>query len=287
MPSPPTLRLANRDVCLHTGNVEGWRALTATERRLLERLFEDVGQDVSRADLWVDVFGYAPATRSRTLDTTVRRLRAKVDTDPPQHILTVVGVGYRLELEAPSSASPAWMTTLLRELQALRAPGRVVTVVGWPTADFERLLAALPAPVQEGRAAWSTHPEPDPVVVDGRGRRSEAWWRWFAGRPADVSVCVVSHRPLGLPDEVVRTVPVRAPVAAEVGAFRTILQSELSPRADQLLQRVLVDETVDFEALDWVAAEELLIRRLVTVASEGVVLAAELRDVRSELAAAG
>ena len=71
--------------------------LTTTEARLLMYLADRAGQDVTREELLSEVWGYAPGVYSRTVDTTVRRLRAKVEADrhQPDHILSVHGVGYR------------------------------------------------------------------------------------------------------------------------------------------------------------------------------------------------
>jgi DNA-binding winged helix-turn-helix (wHTH) protein len=56
-------------------------------------------QVVSRQELVVEVWGCQPDVVSRTVDTTARRLRQKIEADPsdPQHLITVQGVGYRFE----------------------------------------------------------------------------------------------------------------------------------------------------------------------------------------------
>ena len=73
------------------------RSLTTKETELLRYLASRAGEDISREDLLVDVWGYRPGVISRTADTTVQRLRAKIERDPahPRHLLTVHGVGYR------------------------------------------------------------------------------------------------------------------------------------------------------------------------------------------------
>ena len=55
------------------------------------------GEAVSREELYAQVWGYADAVVSRTVDTTVRRLRTKIEADPsnPAHLQTVHGQGYR------------------------------------------------------------------------------------------------------------------------------------------------------------------------------------------------
>lgn len=71
--------------------------LRGKEAELVGYLAARPGRTVTRAELFERVFGYHPDTRSRTLDTTVRRLRAVIEPDPaaPRHLLTEVGVGYR------------------------------------------------------------------------------------------------------------------------------------------------------------------------------------------------
>ena len=75
---------------------------------LLQRPFEDVDRDTLR----VEVFGQHPATLSRAVDSTVARLRKKIEADPtrPEILLTIRSCGYRLVLQhadPPPSPSPA------------------------------------------------------------------------------------------------------------------------------------------------------------------------------------
>jgi len=74
--------------------------LTVTELRLLKVLAERRGRVQSRDVLLSDVWGYTAEADSRTVDTHVRRLRAKLGETVPA-IETVVGVGYRLGLDEP------------------------------------------------------------------------------------------------------------------------------------------------------------------------------------------
>lgn len=73
------------------------RTLRAKEVELLRYLATHAGRTLPREELFAEVWGYHPVSRSRTLDTTVRRLRAVIEDDPahPCHLLTEVGVGYR------------------------------------------------------------------------------------------------------------------------------------------------------------------------------------------------
>ena len=76
------------------------RSLTATEARLLAYLVSLRGRVASRQDLLRDVWGYRGGVMSRTVKTTVGRLRAKIERRPsqPEHLLTVVGSGYRFRV---------------------------------------------------------------------------------------------------------------------------------------------------------------------------------------------
>jgi DNA-binding response OmpR family regulator/predicted ATPase len=84
-------------------------ALTGLEAALLGYLVEREGQDVSREELLAAVWGYAPATTTRAVDSVVARLRGKLDEpQPPQHLLTVHGHGYRFVLSSqPAPLAPA------------------------------------------------------------------------------------------------------------------------------------------------------------------------------------
>jgi len=70
--------------------------LSETEAKLLMWLASHPGQVFSRDDLLREVWEYAEGVRSRTVDTTVQRLRQKVEESPaePVHILTLRGRGY-------------------------------------------------------------------------------------------------------------------------------------------------------------------------------------------------
>jgi two-component system response regulator MtrA len=73
--------------------------LTATEFRLLAELARRPGRVLSRDALLDAVWGYGYLGDSRLVDVAVQRLRAKVERDPahPALIVTVRGVGYRME----------------------------------------------------------------------------------------------------------------------------------------------------------------------------------------------
>ena len=73
--------------------------LTKTEFRLLCELAAAPGRVFSRESLLERVWGYDYFGDSRLVDVHVRRLRTKIEDDPgdPQHVLTVRGLGYKLQ----------------------------------------------------------------------------------------------------------------------------------------------------------------------------------------------
>jgi two-component system, OmpR family, response regulator MtrA len=76
--------------------------LTVTEFRLLYELARHAGQVLTRDQLLELVWGYSYLGDSRLVDVHVQRLRAKIEEDPahPAMVLTVRGVGYRVDRES-------------------------------------------------------------------------------------------------------------------------------------------------------------------------------------------
>jgi DNA-binding response OmpR family regulator len=74
-------------------------SLTKTEFKLLCELAQNPGRLLTREVLLDRVWGYGYFGDGRLVDVHVRRLRAKVEKDPahPRHIVTVRGLGYKLE----------------------------------------------------------------------------------------------------------------------------------------------------------------------------------------------
>jgi DNA-binding response OmpR family regulator len=72
-------------------------SLRPMEYELLLALVRRRGAAASRLELLREVWGYANAAETRTVDTHVFELRHKLERDPahPRHILTVWRVGYR------------------------------------------------------------------------------------------------------------------------------------------------------------------------------------------------
>jgi DNA-binding response OmpR family regulator len=74
--------------------------LTVTEFRLLCELAESAGRVLSRQTLLERVWEHGYFGDERIVDVHVRRLRTKVERDPgvPRVVVTVRGLGYRLDL---------------------------------------------------------------------------------------------------------------------------------------------------------------------------------------------
>lgn len=88
VPDAGVVRLAGNEV-----------SLTKTEFGLLCELAQAPGRILTREILLDRVWGYDYFGDGRLVDVHVRRLRTKVETDPahPRHIVTVRGLGYKLE----------------------------------------------------------------------------------------------------------------------------------------------------------------------------------------------
>lgn len=73
-------------------------SFTPTEARLLGFLHGCGGRPATEAELLREVWGYAPTTKTRTVSTTIRRLRKKIEADPkrPRQLLFLRGRGYAL-----------------------------------------------------------------------------------------------------------------------------------------------------------------------------------------------
>ena len=73
--------------------------LTKTEFRLLVELGQNPGRVFSREELLDKVWGYDYFGDGRLVDVHIRRLRTKVETDAaaPRHVVTVRGLGYKLQ----------------------------------------------------------------------------------------------------------------------------------------------------------------------------------------------
>ena len=77
----------------------GWERVALSEREfaLLRYLIERAGKVVTREELLVDVWKYAPVATTRTIDMHISQLRRKLERNPksPSLIVTVQHQGYR------------------------------------------------------------------------------------------------------------------------------------------------------------------------------------------------
>jgi DNA-binding response OmpR family regulator len=101
-PATSILRVGDLEIVPDAGEVR--RAgeqvhLTRTEFRLLCELASSPGRVFSRELLLERVWGYDYFGDGRLVDVHVRRLRTKVEGDPahPKHVVTVRGLGYKLQ----------------------------------------------------------------------------------------------------------------------------------------------------------------------------------------------
>lgn len=101
-PGSPHLRFGDLEIIPDEGVVRrnGQEVhLTKTEFRLLVELASTPGRVFSREVLLERVWGYDYFGDGRLVDVHVRRLRTKVENDPgnPRHVVTVRGLGYKLQ----------------------------------------------------------------------------------------------------------------------------------------------------------------------------------------------
>ena len=92
-----TLDRDTREVTVADRSVD----LTPSEFDLLTALMSSPGRVYSRLDLLDIIQGVRYEGYERTIDTHIKNLRAKIETDPrsPHYIETVYGVGYRFRRE--------------------------------------------------------------------------------------------------------------------------------------------------------------------------------------------
>ena len=102
-------------VDLSTGRVEGEvrLKLSKNEVRLLDYLATRADRVVSKDELLRAVWGYSDRSESRTVYTTMQRLRTKIEREPrrPRHLLTIGQSGYLFRPLHPTSDRPggsAW-----------------------------------------------------------------------------------------------------------------------------------------------------------------------------------
>jgi len=94
------------DVRIDFRSYKAWRngeplEMTRKEFHLLRLLASRAGEAVTRDVLLDQVWGEETHVTTRTVDTHIANLRAKIERNPraPLHLITVHGIGYRWELE--------------------------------------------------------------------------------------------------------------------------------------------------------------------------------------------
>ena len=88
------------DIDRHIVSVRGEVvAMPLKEFDLLEVLVRNSGRVITRSQLIDRVWGHDYVGDTKTLDVRVKRLRAKIEEDPanPVHLLTVRGLGYKMD----------------------------------------------------------------------------------------------------------------------------------------------------------------------------------------------
>ena len=101
--APPTLSAGpvRMDVDRHVVTVSGDAVqLPLKEFELLELLLRNAGRVLTRGQLIDRIWGSDYVGDTKTLDVHVKRLRAKIEPDPgePKYLVTVRGLGYKLDL---------------------------------------------------------------------------------------------------------------------------------------------------------------------------------------------
>lgn len=97
------IKLSDRVINLETASVkfQGEEIpLTAKEFIILKKLYENKNRIVTYDALCLAAWGDGYYGYENTLMVHIRRLREKIETDPskPKHIITVKGLGYKLEV---------------------------------------------------------------------------------------------------------------------------------------------------------------------------------------------
>ncbi len=124
--------------------------LTPLEAGFLAYLADRPGVPVSRKELLVQVWGYAPGVRSRAPDHVANRLRSKIERDPgdPVHLVGIRGVGYRFDPTPVEDKTPdaqaafVGRETELKTIAAQLQEARRCVITGPPGMGKSRLAMA-------------------------------------------------------------------------------------------------------------------------------------------------
>lgn len=82
------------------------RKLSLRETRLLSLLTHNLGQPVLRQDILLELWGDDSFYNSRNLDVYISRLRDYLSADPSIQIVTLKGIGYRVQVQNPNNDLP-------------------------------------------------------------------------------------------------------------------------------------------------------------------------------------
>ncbi len=243
-------------------------SLSTKEGELLSYLVAHAGRDLSRDELYREVWGYAQTTRSRTLDITVARLRKKVESNPkrPQHLLTLAGIGYRMELSPDKELLPTHETAGLLgreqelvELGALLDSGAALISLLGPPGVGKRTLANQLLSLRPGLQCLS---EPNREAVAGARQRQ-----------TDTPIVVTARCPLRMQGE--HRFPLR-PLASTAAV--QLLAQRLATGSPSRDERRQLEQTV--EALGGNPRLIVELARSLAARVEGGRWAASLKFVR-------
>ena len=71
--------------------------MSPKEFEVLAHLLRHAGELITRDRLLMNIWGYGPNVRTRTLDVHIRRLRQNLEPYDKTYIETVFGIGYRFQ----------------------------------------------------------------------------------------------------------------------------------------------------------------------------------------------
>lgn len=282
------LWLGDRKVDLDAGSVTRFghaEPLLPKERDLLRALAAADGGIVSKADLLTSVWGYSERARSRTVDTTLRRLRRKIEThaDQPVFLRTIRGQGLqllhvrrgepsaRIRCNAPPARPLFGRVTEAEELYEADEPILLTGPLGiGKTALALHLLDRWGR--EGGSAIYIDASRIDSMV--GLGTALGEALEIDASPTEALEACRLLHEPLVVIDHAERVpTSVLAQLVAGMGAQRLLLCSRVVPDIPDLQVRSLARLALD-------PATELL-------RSEARPYVLTARDVRLASAAGG
>jgi predicted ATPase/DNA-binding winged helix-turn-helix (wHTH) protein len=211
--------------------------LTTKETQLLAYLMERAGVVVSRDELFTAVWGYDEKVVSRAVDTTVRRLRTKIESDPkqPDHVITVHGEGYRFAPLVGALGIPAaHIAATVSEPIAGADPCVILPAHRSTLFGRQAELAAVSELIADG-ARLVTIVGPGGM---GKSRVASAYGTAHAASfPGGVYRCALHEmdRATGLLEHLASTLDIRLGASGEVSESAQRIGSVLAQRAATLL----------------------------------------------------